>query len=280
MNLVFPRIAPLLLACSLACGAVACGEAAAEDGDVASADETSAKLETGTYKLEGEAAAWTIKQLILRDDSTYTVEMYPGRAFPIDFTKITEGKYVQTASKLTIKFAKGNDFNSWTVEKVGSTFQLTDTEEGNTFTLVLDSKSTTFDPGPVQGVDPGMPPKSATQAAIACHSGQADIYLNAVVDVDGKGKAWITSAKELKFGDTVDKITLVNELPEEDTTEWVHPSGKGTAGYEPRKYIINLTTDFIRNGGKDVDVSVAIGSAEYESEAFESWGFTCSSDGI
>lgn len=279
MNHAFPRFASFLLACALASGAVACGEGGGE-GDVASDDETSATLGTGTYKLVGEAQHWTIKQLILRADGSYLVEMYPGRAFDIEDTRVTEGKFVQTANKLTIKFAKGNDFTSWSVKKVGKKFQLVDLSEGNAFTIEKASSSTVFDPGPVQGVDPGMPTQHEGEAAIACHSGVGDIYLNAVVSPDGHGTMRVTSAKKLKFGTAVDEVTLENEYPGEAVGEWVHPTGKGKAGWEPRNYILNLTRDFVRNGGEDVGVTVMIGSAEYESEAFVSWGFDCSSTGV
>lgn len=280
MQAALSRIAALVFAGALALSALGCAvEPGSEDG-TASDDETAAALKPGTYSLDGEPQHWVIKQLVLGADGRYTVQMYPGDAFPMDAVKTTTGTYSQDAGTLTINFEKGNEFNSWTVKKRGKKLELTDTRsDDKVFTLKYTSASTELDPGPPQGSDPGKPRRTAGSAAVTCHSGTGDVWINAVVSPAGRGKMRLSSTTSLRL-DAVDEITLAKELPDADDSEWIRLVGDGKVGYEPNRYSVSFPRDFIENGASETDVTFFLGSAVYESDPYVAWGFTCSSTGV
>lgn len=276
---VVSRLVSWFAVAALVGSTLGCASEDETDPSSASDDATAATLTAGTYALDGAPQHWVIKQLVLGADGRYTVQMYPGNAFPMDAVKTTTGTYTQDAGTLTLRFEKGNAFNSWSVKKRGKKLQLTDTHYADkVFTLTRVSDSTVFDPGPPLGTDPGSPSRSAGSAAITCHSGTGDVWINAVLSPEGHGAMYLSSTTSLQL-DGVDRVTLEPELPEQDQDDWIRVVGDGQVGSEPNRYSVSMPRTLVEDGGRNVAVSFFIGSAVYESDPYVSWGFTCESTG-
>ena len=103
------------------------------------------------------------------------------------------------------------------------------------------------------------------------------MWFNVALKADGTGTMYLSSTTSLGLA-SVEKVKLENEYPDDAASDWVHSVGNGTDAANQR-YILDIPTDLVENGGTGVHVGLSIGSSEYDSQAYENWGTTCDSTG-
>lgn len=262
-------VAGLALVASLAtgCAADANGEGTTEQ------DQTGSLIKAGTYKLSGAAQAWTIKDLVLKSDGSYTVVMYPGRAFPIDDVKTTTGTWTASGNTLSIKFAKGNVFEKWVVTQSGSKLHFSDQVESSEFDMTYTGGGESDPVAPVQGTDPGLPTPVTGGADIRCHSLYGDVHANLSVARSGAGTMKLSSAKTLSLS-KVESVKLVKNPDSAGTSGWLSVTGNGNAS-DGKRYVWQLPTSFLSSGGKDRSISMIVGSQDQDNAEEVSYGMVC-----
>jgi hypothetical protein len=250
-----------------------CSAASADDTATTTQNQNESLLPTGTYKLAGSPEAWTIKELVLAPGGKYTVVMYPGRAFPIDDTVTTTGKYSVSDDTLTIRFEKGNVFERWSVEKRGDNLHFTDLEETSEFDMTYEGGDTSDPtPDPVKGVDPGMPSSVSGGVEIHCHSGYGDIYANLSVARSGVGRLKLSSSDTLGLSQ-VESVTLKHNPDSANTPGWLSVTGDGNSA-DGKRYIFQLPTSFLDNGG-DEGITMTVGSQDEDNAEEREYGMNC-----
>ncbi len=265
---------PLASLLALACVAAVAGCAAETDGtDSAEQDQTGSLVKVGTYKLSGSAQAWTIKDLVLKSDGSYTVVMHPGRAFPIDDVTTTTGKWTASGDTLTIKFAKGNVFEKWAVTKSGSKLHFSDKVESSEFDMTYTGGDQVDPVEPVQGKDPGLPTPVPGGADVRCHSLYGDVFANLSVAHSGAGTMKLSSAKTLALGKT-ETVTLKKNPDSAGSSGWLSVTGNGNTA-DGKRYVWQLPTSFLSSGGKDKSISMIVGSQDQDNALEVSYGMVC-----
>jgi len=258
---------------ALALLALAGCAADANGTDSTEQDQTGSLIKAGTYKHSGAAAAWTIKDLVLKSDGSYTVVMYPGRAFPIDDVGTTTGKWTASGNTLSIKFPKGNVFEKWAVTQVGGKLHFVDQVETSEFDMTYTGGAETDPTEPVQGTDPGLPTPVAGGADIRCHSGSGDIFANLSVARSGVGTMKLSSKKTLELSKT-ENVKLGKNPDSAGTSGWLSVTGNGNTN-DGKRYQWQLPTSFLSSGGKDRSISMIVGSQDEDNAEEISIGMTC-----
>lgn len=266
-GMALPITLALLAASAVGCAADTNGTDSTEE------DQTGSLVKAGTYKLSGSAQAWTVKDLVLKSDGTYTVVMYPGRAFPIGDVKTTTGKWTASGNTLTIKFAKGNVFEKWSVTQSGSKLHFSDQVESSEFDMAYTGSGQVDPVEPVQGKDPGLPTAVAGGIDIRCHSLYGDVYANLSVARSGVGNMKLSSAKTLALSKT-ESIKLVKNPDSAGSSGWLSVTGNGNAA-DGKRYVWALPTSFLSSGGKDKDISMTVGSQDQNNALEVDHGMVC-----
>ena len=247
--------------------------ASTDETDSAEQDQTGSLIKAGTYRLSGSAKAWTIKDLVLKSDGSYTVVMYPGRAFPIDDVKTTTGKWTASGDTLTIKFSKGNVFEKWAVTERSGKLHFSDQIESSEFDMTYSGGGQTDPVEPVQGKDPGLPTPVPGGVDIRCHSLYGDVFANLSVARSGAGSMKLSSAKTLALGRT-ESVTLQKNPDSAGSSGWLSVTGNGNAT-NGKRYVWQLPTSFLSSGGKDKSISMIVGSQDQDNALEESYGMVC-----
>jgi hypothetical protein len=223
------RYSPLLLLLTMvACG----GETVEDESGTNEAEQTSALIKIGTYELATAPQHWVNVRLVIMNNSRYAVDMYPGRAFPMDHIVHTVGTYQLAQNKLTLRFESGNEFIKWDVSSLSSPEKVRFKGMGGYDSdFEMTYVGNTADPtAPLRTKDPGMPAVVAGRKRINCETEAGDVRATYTLGLDGKG--------EMRFATSASVETVQLIKNDHDIYDQTKVITEGTAN--GRRYVMAI----------------------------------------